>query len=320
MKTEHNLTNFNARVQKLRALTGQSQAEVAATLEVSRTTLHYYCTEQSEPKPAVLFRLEQAESRARTQATPGSAAWPLGDHPLPEDARPSTGEHLRTEEELVEHLRWLHGARLRQQEAALAAQQHLHQIEGWIHETEGELSRVRATAAPSVPALPAPSLAGKQPTLDPATRPPRPPAPRKLKRAQLRDIDTVSLPIYGALPAGWPQTRDGVLDQRPDYKVRVKRGRFPEGAFGLEVRGDSMNAARPEPILDRDIVVLVSREQREPQPGDIVAALIDGETCLKRLKLRKKSAYLQSESTNPAHGEIHPTLDLMIQGVCVGKL
>ena len=248
------------------------------------------------------------------------AALPLSDRSLPEDSVASSEQHSRSEGELVEHLRWLQGTLRRQQEAVSDAQQHLCRTEGWVHETEGELCRVRKTAAWLASSSPATPPATGQSRPDPTTSQPPPPAPRKQKRAQLRDIDTVSLPIYGALPAGWPQTGDSVLKQRPDYKVRVKRGRFPEGAFGLEVRGDSMNAARPEPILDRDIVVLVSREQREPQPGDIVAALIDGETCLKRLKTRQKAVYLQSESTNPAHGEIHPTLDLMIQGVVVGKI
>ena len=141
-----------------------------------------------------------------------------------------------------------------------------------------------------------------------------------LDRPFIRAARPTPMSLAGALPAGWPQTREGVLAQRPARQVAVRRGRFPEGAFGLEVRGDSMNAAQPEPIFDRDIVVLVSPEQRSPQPEDIVAALIDGETCLKRLKTRKRSAFLKSESTNPAHGEIHPTHDLVIQGVFVGKL
>ena len=315
MKSEQSLTDFNKRVQTLRAVTGQSQAEIAAVLEVSRTTLHYYCTGKTEPKPSAWFRLEQAERKHPATLPPAPPeTFPLSDHPLPEEPALFADERPRTEIELAHHLRWLQGARLRQQEAALAAQRHLHEIDGWIYETERELNRVRdlAGAAPAATSNLAFSAA------DPVKR--RAASPRKEKRAQLRDIDTVSLPIFGALPAGWPQTREGVLEQSPVRTLPVRRGRFPEGAFGLEVRGDSMNAARPEPILDRDIVVLVPTKQRSPQPEDIVAALIDGETCLKRLKTRKKAAFLQSESTNPAHGEIHPTHDLIIQGVFVGKL
>ena len=141
---------------------------------------------------------------------------------------------------------------------------------------------------------------------------------RKEKRTRLRDIDSVSLAILGNIPAGWPQANEE--SQATVRVVRVRRGRFPEGAFGLYVRGDSMNLARPEPILDGETVVLVSPEQREPRSGDIVAALIDGETTLKRLMNGDRPAHLVSESSNPAFGKIYPARELTIQGVCIGKI
>jgi SOS-response transcriptional repressor LexA len=142
----------------------------------------------------------------------------------------------------------------------------------------------------------------------------------KRKSGNLRDIADVSLPVYGNLPAGWPQSRDGVSRQEPDRIIRVKRGAYPAGAFGLDVRGHSMNNAKPDPILDGDVVVLVSPEEREPRNGDIVAALIDGETCLKRLVNGGEPAHLRSESTNPRYGAIHPKQQLIIQGVLVGLI
>lgn len=205
----------------------------------------------------------------------------------------------RSEAALLRHLRWLQDTRGQQDGLLRAAQAHLHEIDGWIRETEAELEHVRSTGEPE-------TEAGEDP------------------RHLLRDIETVSLPIFGALPAGWPQTREGVSQRQPLKTRRVRRGQFPEGAFGLEVRGDSMNAARPVPVFDGDVVVLLSPEQREPQHNDIVAALIDGETCLKRLKTKRRKrragAFLKSESTNPAHGEIYPAHELVIQGVLVGKL
>ena len=309
METEQNLTLFNSRVQTLQAVTGKSQTEIAELLEVSRTTLHYYCTGQNVPKPAALYRLEQAERQVRTLAPDMPRA--AGDQPLPEDdaATIASGGRLRTEIELTRHLRWLRGARQEQQEAALSAQRHLRKLDGWIAETEAELRRVQEQA-------------GGPLTANKSGRVGRSAAASRGERSLLRDIDTVSLPIFGALPAGWPQTREGIRKRRPIKSVQVKRGRFPEGVFGLEVRGDSMNAARRTPIFDGDVVVLLSPEQREPQPEDIVAALIDGETCLKRLKTRKRAggAFLKSESNNPVHGEIHPAHELVIQGVFVGKL
>ncbi len=292
-------------------MTGNSQAEIAAALAVSRTTLHYYCTGQNSPKASALYRLDQAERQARALTTVAPAAWRASDGPLPgreEEPALFADERPRSEVELARHLHWLQGARLRQQEVALAAQQHLHQLDGWVHETEAELTKVRSQKAE----VESPEVADRG----------RRGAMAKEKRTLLRDIDTVSLPIFGALPAGWPQTREGVMQRRPIKTLRVPRGRFPEGVFGLEVRGDSMNAARPTPVFEGDVVVLLSPEQREPQAEDIVAALIDGETCLKRLKVRRRpaGAFLKSESTNPAHGEIHPAHELVIQGVFVGKL
>ena len=311
MISEQKLTEFYNRVQKLRAVTGKTQGELAALLQISRTTLHHYCRGENPPKPATWFRLEQAErqwlANGMTPPAVGGEEAPRADRWLPEEPTLFADERPRTEVELTRHLRWLQGAQARQQEVALAAQRHLHEIDGWVHETEAELARVRSD--PGGPAEAAPEAGVHRP------------AARREKRPQLRDIETVSLPIFGALPAGWPQTREGVLAQRPARTVTVMRGRFPEGAFGLEVRGDSMNAAQPVPIFDRDVVVLLSPEQRPPQHDDIVAALIDGDTCLKRLKTRrKKGAFLRSESTNPAHGEIYPAHDLLIQGVCVGKV
>ncbi len=327
MKTEQNLTNFNTRVERLRAVTGQTWAEIASALAVSRTMLHYYRNGQHPPDAAVLYRLAEAERRApgATVADPA-----LGSSPHRALAGPAVGN--------PQHLRWLRDLLRQQQEVIEAAQRHCREIEGWITDAESELPRPAKLPALHAPAerrtdQPIPAD-GEEPA---AARPPPParPARRKEKRAwikrpvaeqtYLRDIAMVSLPIFGSLPAGWPQTAEGVAAQRPAREVKVARGRFPDGAFGLDVRGDSMNAATPRPVFDGDTVVLLPPEQRSPEVGDIVAALIDGETCLKRLvrgrgKRGARGHHLRSESTNPVHGEIYPAHDLVIQGVVLGKL
>lgn len=321
-KTEQDLTNFNSRVQRLHTATGQTWGEIAEGLQVSRTMLHYYRTGTHPVDAQVLFRLRESEHRAGL----GNDDPPRVDHPLESDA-PAAG--------LDEHLRWLRGALLRQQEVVASAQRHLREIEGWIDDAEkGRAARGRrpggGSAGGPATGFHAPPPAGEGaafPAVGDATlghaggggeahRASR----AKEKRARLRDIDTVSLPIFGYLPAGWPQSSEGVRGQHAPRAATVARGRFPEGAFGLEVRGDSMNAARPEPILHGDTVVLVSPEQREPKSGDIVAALIDGETCLKRLANGDRPAHLRSESDNPAYRAIYPVRELVIQGVMVGKL
>ena len=82
--------------------------------------------------------------------------------------------------------------------------------------------------------------------------------------------------------------------------------------FALRVRGDSMIDAH---ILDGDYVVL---EYKEPRPGDVVAALIDGETTLKRFVKKRGKPYLKAE--NEDYPDLVPVQELVIQGVMVALL
>lgn len=122
-------------------------------------------------------------------------------------------------------------------------------------------------------------------------------------------IDVLDIPVYGSIAAGYP---DGVETggeigrlQIDAETVGVKRAR---DTFALRVRGDSMVGAG---IFDGDTVIVT---RGTPMPGDIVAALIDGETTLKRLvqKARGKP-YLQAE--NPDYPELHPMDELRVQGI-----
>ncbi len=63
-------------------------------------------------------------------------------------------------------------------------------------------------------------------------------------------------------------------------------------------------------ICDGDMVIL---EAKEPRPRDIVAALIDGETTLKRYVVERGQPYLQAE--NPDFPDLIPAAELIIQGV-----
>jgi repressor LexA len=66
-------------------------------------------------------------------------------------------------------------------------------------------------------------------------------------------------------------------------------------------------------ILDGDIVILEDR--KDVQNGDIVAALIDGETTLKRYVTEHGRPYLKAE--NPLYPNLVPARELRIQGVLV---
>ncbi|HEY2103313.1 MAG TPA: S24 family peptidase, partial [Chthoniobacterales bacterium] len=54
---------------------------------------------------------------------------------------------------------------------------------------------------------------------------------------------------------------------------------------------------------------------KEVRDGDIVAALIDGETTLKRYVVERGRPYLKSE--NPRYPDLHPGQELRVQGVMI---
>jgi repressor LexA len=121
--------------------------------------------------------------------------------------------------------------------------------------------------------------------------------------------EVAGIPVYGDIPAGFPDTRE----QRPDGCVYADLDsldiRRTARTFAVRVRGDSMTGAH---ILEGDIVVL---ELREPNHGNIVAALIDGETTLKRYLLRQRRPFLRAE--NPGYPDLIPAHELVIQGVMI---
>lgn len=128
-----------------------------------------------------------------------------------------------------------------------------------------------------------------------------------------RDRPMVEIPIYGSIAAGLPETQQ----QQPDgcISVDVETLRLPKGArvFALKVRGDSMIGAG---ILSGDVVVMEFRG--EAKNGDVVAALIDGETTLKRYVMQRGKPFLKAE--NPRFPNLIPAHELVIQGVQVALL
>jgi repressor LexA len=115
------------------------------------------------------------------------------------------------------------------------------------------------------------------------------------------------IPLVGIIPAGYPSDQG----QQSDRCVSVDEDtlQLPKNArtFALEVRGDSMIDAH---IVEGDVVIM---ELRDPTHRDIVAALIDGETTLKRFLLHKGKPFLRAE--NPKYPDLIPAHELVIQGV-----
>jgi repressor LexA len=101
------------------------------------------------------------------------------------------------------------------------------------------------------------------------------------------------IPVLGRIAAGAPITAvenlEDTIPLRPEWL-----GARGQDTFALRVRGDSMIEAH---ILDGDLVLV--RKQETAAPGDIVAAMLDGEATVKRLAREGGAVVLRPE---------HPTM------------
>ena len=116
------------------------------------------------------------------------------------------------------------------------------------------------------------------------------------------------IPLFGSIPAGLPETREQEAEGCVSVDVESIGFKPTRNTFALRVSGDSMIGRH---ILDGDIVVL--EHGPEPRHGDIVAALIDGESTLKTFLSKGGKLYLKAE--NPKYPDLLPAQELMIQGV-----
>jgi repressor LexA len=127
------------------------------------------------------------------------------------------------------------------------------------------------------------------------------------KRLQTLEKNFVHIPLLGTIPAGYPSDQE----QQSDRCLSIDENtlQLPKNArtFALEVRGDSMIDAH---IVAGDVVIM---ELRDPTHRDIVAALIDGETTLKRFLIHKGKPFLRAE--NSKYPDLVPAHELVIQGV-----
>jgi repressor LexA len=122
-------------------------------------------------------------------------------------------------------------------------------------------------------------------------------------------IEVVDIPVMGSIAAGYPDRVEpaGEIDR---LQVDISHAGFSSRrrTFALQVRGESMIDAE---IYDGDMVIIDPREARD---GDIVAALIDNETTLKRyIQKGNEPPYLKAE--NRDYPELYPVTELCIQGV-----
>ena len=121
--------------------------------------------------------------------------------------------------------------------------------------------------------------------------------------------EVVDIPVMGEIAAGYPdRVESGGEIGRLQVDIASAGFSSRRRSFALQVRGDSMVDAE---IYEGDMVVL---EPRDPRDGDIVAALIDGETTLKRyIQKKNEPPYLKAE--NKFYPELYPVNELSVQGV-----
>jgi repressor LexA len=123
----------------------------------------------------------------------------------------------------------------------------------------------------------------------------------------------VHVPVFGSIPAGFAQDRQQESDGFVTLDLETIGFVPTRTTFALRVTGESMVGRH---IIPGDIVIL--EHGPEPRHGQIVAALIDGETTLKTFLRREGKPFLKAE--NPRFPDLIPAQELVIQGVFMGLI
>lgn len=124
--------------------------------------------------------------------------------------------------------------------------------------------------------------------------------------------NAVPVPVLGRVAAG--SLRESPEDHTKTWFVDPDW--LPEGpSFFLQVRGDSMKDAA---ILDGDYVLV--RSTPDALPGEIVVAMIDGESTVKRLSRKGDQLVLSPENPDYSDIPVPTNADFRIAGVVVGVI
>jgi repressor LexA len=123
---------------------------------------------------------------------------------------------------------------------------------------------------------------------------------------------SLSIPILGRISAGAPLLSEEHIEQH----VMIDPALLPRQIgghklFGLRVQGESM---RDLGIMDGDL--LVAKQSETASIGDVIIALVDGETTVKSLYLTDGQWELRP--ANPSYKSRFYALDeLLVQGVVI---
>jgi len=132
-----------------------------------------------------------------------------------------------------------------------------------------------------------------------------------VKRPKDMAADLVAVAVVRTVAAGEPVLAEGnIIGEVLIDAATVKSGEF----FALRASGDSMTGAG---INDGDLIIV--RRQQLAENGDIVVAVLNGETTVKRLKLEDRRIELVPENPGLIPVKVRPEDDLRILGKVVGR-
>ena len=138
---------------------------------------------------------------------------------------------------------------------------------------------------------------------------------RALRILRGRSPRMISVSMLGTIPAGFPDD-SGAQEQLEPVFLQIDPALIGVGQtarlFAVQAKGNSMRDAG---IVDGDFAVF---EDRPAMANEIVAALLDRQSTLKRLIFQGGKAFLKAENVD--FPEMHPQEELTVQGVVVALL
>lgn len=135
---------------------------------------------------------------------------------------------------------------------------------------------------------------------------------KRSRSARSIELNTeyTDIPVLGIISAGRPLLSDEHLENI--YSMPAKEG---IGRFFLKIHGDSMTGAG---FNDGDMVLV--DKNSNVRSGDIIVAIINGESTVKRFIDSNEGIYLKPENPHYEPINVDDSSDFMILGKVVGHL
>lgn len=121
------------------------------------------------------------------------------------------------------------------------------------------------------------------------------------------DNRIVSL-VSGEISAGFPSPAADYEEGRLDLNLHLIKD--PSATYFVRASGDSMEGAG---ISHGDLLIV--DQSIRPRDRHIVLASLDGETTVKRMRMRKGRIYLVPENKEYPAQEIYEGMEFVVQGV-----